>query len=94
LILKSLNEKARDVYGFWICTRYSAKGTLKVRGIINGRFVKYNLRWERRIIMSKEQLPRTFTSIVERYPEVWEAHEQLTKACSDAVLLTVKLSRL
>jgi hypothetical protein len=56
--------------------------------------VKYNLRWERRIIMSKEQLPRTFTSIVERYPEVWEAHEQLTKACSDAVLLTVKLSRL
>jgi 4-carboxymuconolactone decarboxylase len=46
--------------------------------------LKYNLHRERRIIMSKEELPRTFKSIVERYPEVWEAHEQLTKACAEA----------
>ena len=34
--------------------------------------------------MAKKALPATFKSIVKKYPEVWEAHEQLTKACSEA----------
>ena len=39
---------------------------------------------ERRTTMSTEELPRTFRSIVERYPDVWEAHQQLTNACAEA----------
>ena len=34
--------------------------------------------------MKKKDLPETFQSIVNRYPEVWEAHEQLTMACAEA----------
>ena len=33
--------------------------------------------------MSENELPRTFKNVVEKYPEVWAAHEQLTKACAD-----------
>lgn len=34
--------------------------------------------------MAKKGLPETFKIIVKKYPEVWEAHEQLTRACADA----------
>lgn len=34
--------------------------------------------------MGKRGLPTTFKNIVKEYPEVWEAHEQLTKACAEA----------
>lgn len=34
--------------------------------------------------MSAKDLPKTFKQIVKQYPNVWEAHEQLTKACAEA----------
>ena len=34
--------------------------------------------------MAKKGLPETFKNIVKMYPEVWAAHEQLAKACSEA----------
>ena len=34
--------------------------------------------------MDEKDLPRTFQNIVGKYPEVWKAHEQLTKACAVA----------
>ena len=34
--------------------------------------------------MKEKNLPETFKKIVERYPEVWKAHEQLTKSCAEA----------
>jgi alkylhydroperoxidase/carboxymuconolactone decarboxylase family protein YurZ len=34
--------------------------------------------------MAKKGLPETFKSIVKKYPDVWEAHEQLTRACAEA----------
>ena len=34
--------------------------------------------------MKIKDLPRTFQNVVEKYPEVWKAHEQLTKACAEA----------
>lgn len=34
--------------------------------------------------MTKKDLPETFQTIVDKYPEVWKAHEQLTKACAGA----------
>jgi 4-carboxymuconolactone decarboxylase len=34
--------------------------------------------------MNEKRLPKTFKEIVERYPEVWKAHEQLTKSCAEA----------
>ena len=34
--------------------------------------------------MKNKDLPRTFQNVVEKYPEVWKAHEQLTKACAEA----------
>jgi 4-carboxymuconolactone decarboxylase len=34
--------------------------------------------------MSKKPLPETFKSIVKEYPEVWKAHEQLQRACTEA----------
>jgi len=33
--------------------------------------------------MGKKKLPETFRSIVKKYPQIWEAHEQLTRACAD-----------
>ena len=33
--------------------------------------------------MAKKALPETFQSIVKKYPEVWEAHEQLARACAE-----------
>lgn len=34
--------------------------------------------------MSKKNLPGTFKKITDKYPNVWAAHEQLTKACTEA----------
>ena len=34
--------------------------------------------------MSKRDLPETFKKITDEYPDVWKAHEQLTKACAEA----------
>ncbi len=34
--------------------------------------------------MTEKNLPKTFKKIVEKYPEVWKAHEQLTKSCAEA----------
>lgn len=34
--------------------------------------------------MSENELPKTFKNVVEKYPEIWAAHEQLTKACADS----------
>lgn len=34
--------------------------------------------------MGENDLPGTFKSVSEKYPEIWAAHEQLTKACADA----------
>jgi alkylhydroperoxidase/carboxymuconolactone decarboxylase family protein YurZ len=34
--------------------------------------------------MNKESLPGTFKKITDKYPDVWAAHEQLTKACAEA----------
>ena len=34
--------------------------------------------------MTKKALPQTFKNIVKKYPDVWEAHEQLAQACGEA----------
>jgi alkylhydroperoxidase/carboxymuconolactone decarboxylase family protein YurZ len=34
--------------------------------------------------MSKKDLPKTFKKIKDTYPNVWGAHEKLTKACAEA----------
>ena len=34
--------------------------------------------------MAKKGLPETFKNIVKKYPDVWDAHEQLAAACSEA----------
>jgi alkylhydroperoxidase/carboxymuconolactone decarboxylase family protein YurZ len=34
--------------------------------------------------MNKKDLPVTFKKITDKYPDVWAAHEQLTKACAEA----------
>ena len=34
--------------------------------------------------MSKKDLPKTFKEITEKYPDVWAAHENLSKACAEA----------
>jgi hypothetical protein len=34
--------------------------------------------------MTKKELPGTFNKITDKYPDVWAAHEQLTKACAEA----------
>ena len=34
--------------------------------------------------MSEKELPRTFRGFVKEHPAIWEAHEQLTKACAEA----------
>ena len=34
--------------------------------------------------MDKKALPKTFKNIVEKYPDVWSAHEKLTKASAEA----------
>ena len=34
--------------------------------------------------MTKKELPKTFQKITDEYPEVWEAHNQLAKACAEA----------
>jgi 4-carboxymuconolactone decarboxylase len=44
--------------------------------------------------MTKKDLPETFQSIVDRYPEVWEAHEKLTIACAEAGPLDRKTAEL
>lgn len=44
--------------------------------------------------MSQKGLPTTFKDIVKEYPEVWEAHEQLTQACADAGPLNRKTREL
>jgi alkylhydroperoxidase/carboxymuconolactone decarboxylase family protein YurZ len=44
--------------------------------------------------MAKKALPKTFKSIVKLYPDVWEAHEQLTKACAEAGPLNRKTREL
>ena len=44
--------------------------------------------------MAKTELPKTFKSIVKLYPEVWEAHEKLTKACAEAGPLNRKTREL
>ncbi len=33
---------------------------------------------------TKKALPRTFKNLVKKYPEVWAAHEALTRACAEA----------
>jgi 4-carboxymuconolactone decarboxylase len=48
-------------------------------------------------IMGKKDLPETFKKITLEYPDVWAAHEQLTKACAEAGPLkrkTVELIKL
>lgn len=44
--------------------------------------------------MKKKGLPKTFTSLVKKYPDVWKAHEQLTQACTDAGPLDRKTRQL
>jgi 4-carboxymuconolactone decarboxylase len=44
--------------------------------------------------MTEKKLPETFRSIVDNYPEVWEAHEKLTIACAEAGPLDRKTSEL
>jgi alkylhydroperoxidase/carboxymuconolactone decarboxylase family protein YurZ len=34
--------------------------------------------------MTINELPETFKSLVDKYPEVWKAHEQFTIACAEA----------
>jgi alkylhydroperoxidase/carboxymuconolactone decarboxylase family protein YurZ len=34
--------------------------------------------------MTKNELPETFKSLVDKYPEIWEAHERFTVACAEA----------
>ena len=31
-----------------------------------------------------KELPRTFQDFIKKYPDVWAAHEGLTRACADA----------
>ena len=31
----------------------------------------------------KEELPEHFTKFVDKYPEVWKAHQKMTEACAD-----------
>ena len=44
--------------------------------------------------MTEKKLPETFKSLVDKYPEVWEAHEKLTIACAEAGPLDRKISEL
>lgn len=47
--------------------------------------------------MSPKELPETFKSFTEKYPDVWEAHTKLTIACAEAGPLdrkTVELIKL
>ena len=44
--------------------------------------------------MSDKKLPETFQSLVDKYPEVWEAHQKLTIACAEAGPLDRKTSEL
>ena len=44
--------------------------------------------------MSDKKLPETFQSLVDKYPEVWEAHQKLTVACAEAGPLDRKTSEL
>ena len=44
--------------------------------------------------MSKEELPGTFKKIIDKYPDVWAAHEQFTKACAQAGPLDRKIVEL
>ena len=37
--------------------------------------------------MAAKALPRTFKSLVRRYPEIWKAHEQLTQAIHDRLTI-------
>lgn len=32
----------------------------------------------------EEKLPKHFTEFVEKYPKVWDAHQKLTEACTEA----------
>lgn len=34
--------------------------------------------------MTRKNLPETFQKIVDKYPDVWKAHEKLTMACAEA----------
>lgn len=34
--------------------------------------------------MTRKNLPETFQKIVDKYPDVWKAHEQLTVACAES----------
>ena len=44
--------------------------------------------------MTEKKLPDAFQSLVDKYPEVWEAHEKLTIACAEAGPLDRKISEL
>ena len=44
--------------------------------------------------MEKKDLPGTFKKITDKYPDVWAAHEQLTKACAEAGPLDRKIVEL
>ena len=44
--------------------------------------------------MADKKLPETFQSLVDKYPEVWEAHQKLTVACAEAGPLDRKTSEL
>ncbi|MDJ0784888.1 MAG: carboxymuconolactone decarboxylase family protein [Desulfosarcinaceae bacterium] len=44
--------------------------------------------------MHTKDLPKTFKNIVKKYPQVWEAHQQLTKACAKAGPLDQKTRHL
>lgn len=44
--------------------------------------------------MTEKKLPDSFQSLVDKYPEVWEAHEKLTIACAEAGPLNRKTAEL
>lgn len=44
--------------------------------------------------MTEKKLPETFQKIVDKYPQVWKAHEQLTMACAEAGPLDRKTAEL
>ena len=44
--------------------------------------------------MTEKNLPETFQSIVDKYPEVWKAHEKMTIACAEAGPLDRKTAEL
>ena len=44
--------------------------------------------------MTEKKLPEAFQSLVDKYPEVWEAHEKLTIACAEAGPLNRKTAEL